>query len=329
MNLNVKSKDLLSRYVIDIGRRLPGRNRKEISREIESTILDMLEDSYEGPSDDGQTQALKIILEDMGHPAKIARSYMKEKYVIGPMIYPFFKKIWAILWIVISVALAARLVFILMEKVNEQVIFGFLGTALNAYIISFGMLVMIFFIMEKLNTFDEIHEDEKRWLTSDLPVVENGIVKVGEEIASIVALVVAIAVFNLYIANFTVFYTENGSLVFVKPEYNNLVKFIPYLTIIWVYEIIFRFATIKFGIKKYFTFLSKIAIGIAGIVVAGMMIYTHSQSPLIAMGESQNLYSFNNVINIITYVFLLALFLPNLFSVFTSLYNRFKIGNLL
>ncbi len=329
MNLNEKSKEMLDRYIIDTARRLPGKNRKEIALEIRSTILDMLEDKYEGYPDMAQTQALEEILKQMGNPSKIARSYLPDKYLVGPMIYPFFKKIWTVIWAIISIILAVRLMLIISESPNGKAIFEFAGTALNSFIISFGILVFIFFILEKFNTFDEFKEEEEKWKPSDLPEIENGVVKIGEEIASIVFLVVAIIVFNTYLRNFSLFFIENGSWDSLTAEHNNLLPFIPFLTGIWICEIIFHFSTIKFGIKKYFTFLSKIAIFSANSVTAAIMLYCHSRNQMISMDETQSLSSLNPVINIITYIFLLAILIPNIAGIITGIYYSLKTRNIL
>lgn len=71
----------IERYVNEVTRRLPEKDRAEVSRELEANILDML---GEGASD----EEVKAVLAEMGSPAALANSYRgKNRYLISPAVY--------------------------------------------------------------------------------------------------------------------------------------------------------------------------------------------------------------------------------------------------
>jgi hypothetical protein len=77
--------DLIERYVHQVGRYLPEKDRKDVMTELRSQIHDQLEDRY------GKTPTqpeISALLTQLGAPRKIAASYAGEQYLIGPDLYP-------------------------------------------------------------------------------------------------------------------------------------------------------------------------------------------------------------------------------------------------
>jgi hypothetical protein len=77
--------DLIERYVAQVGRYLPEKERKDVMTELRSQIQDQLEDRY------GKTPAqsdISALLTQLGAPRKIAASYAGEQYLVGPDLYP-------------------------------------------------------------------------------------------------------------------------------------------------------------------------------------------------------------------------------------------------
>ena len=61
--------ELIERYVYEVGRHLPRKQRADIQVELKSTLVDTLEDRVEGePSQDDEIQLLK----EFGPPRKVA-----------------------------------------------------------------------------------------------------------------------------------------------------------------------------------------------------------------------------------------------------------------
>ena len=67
--------NLIDRYITEVGKHLPRKNRQDIQRELRSTLEDMLADRSEAsgqPVDEAMTIAL---LKEYGSPQKVAASY--------------------------------------------------------------------------------------------------------------------------------------------------------------------------------------------------------------------------------------------------------------
>ena len=83
--------DLIERYVYEVGRQLPRKQRADIQVELKSTLVDTLEDRVEGePSQEDEIKLLK----EFGPPRKVAASYWPQgQYLIGPNLFPLFRMV--------------------------------------------------------------------------------------------------------------------------------------------------------------------------------------------------------------------------------------------
>ena len=83
--------DMIERYVYDVVRRLPDKERGEVSRELNASIYDML------PENAGDTE-IRETLTCLGSPAELAEKYRsKPRYLISPGIYDDY--IRALKWV--------------------------------------------------------------------------------------------------------------------------------------------------------------------------------------------------------------------------------------
>ncbi len=73
--------DWIERYIHDVARRLPEKDRLEVERELHANIHDMLPDN---PSEED----IKAVLREMGPPARLAEQYRSNpRYLISPASY--------------------------------------------------------------------------------------------------------------------------------------------------------------------------------------------------------------------------------------------------
>lgn len=71
-------RNLIERYVYDVTRRLPEKQREEVKKELMANINDML---GEKPTD----AEIETVLLNLGHPRKLANNYREsQRYLIGP-----------------------------------------------------------------------------------------------------------------------------------------------------------------------------------------------------------------------------------------------------
>lgn len=78
--------NLIDRYVHEVGRSLPRKDRADIEAELRSLIYDRLDDRFGGSPTDADIAA---VLKELGDPRKMSASYRREQYLIGPAIYPY------------------------------------------------------------------------------------------------------------------------------------------------------------------------------------------------------------------------------------------------
>lgn len=92
--------DLVERYVHQVGRHVPQKERAEIQAELRSQILDQLDDRYEGaPTADNVADVLR----ELGDPRQLALSYGGAQYLIGPELYQPMMSVLRRGWVIVPV----------------------------------------------------------------------------------------------------------------------------------------------------------------------------------------------------------------------------------
>ncbi|MBX3085334.1 MAG: hypothetical protein KF716_27115 [Anaerolineae bacterium] len=164
--------ELVQRYVQQVGRYLPKKDRAEIEAELHSLIQDKLDDRYGGaPS---QTE-LVAVLKELGAPYKMAASYGSQQYLIGPDLYPFMMMVLRYGWLVIPTIVVFVNVFAALtssEPTNVlSVIVGSLLGAVQATFFFSGVVVIIFAVIQHSNV--QIDEKEMEFDPLKLPAVDD------------------------------------------------------------------------------------------------------------------------------------------------------------
>lgn len=65
--------NLIELYLEEIRRQLPSRNRDDILKEIQSTLMDTIEDRNPNPGAEPDTETVKAVLKEFGSPRKVAK----------------------------------------------------------------------------------------------------------------------------------------------------------------------------------------------------------------------------------------------------------------
>lgn len=191
--------DWIDRYVADVARRLPEEQRKEVSAELRSSIYDQLEDRS-GP-EAGEEDVLAV-LRELGPPETVAASYLPAtQYLIGPAWYPTFRRTLRIVFSVqaiLFVLATAVMVFGYGNDLNPgEAIFYFLDVAVESVVWTFGIILLIFFCLERAGT----HYEAKRpaWDPRQLPAVKpRDMVGRAESVISLVVWAVFLAFLHFF-----------------------------------------------------------------------------------------------------------------------------------
>lgn len=167
--------ELIERYVHQVGRYLPNKERAEIQAELRSQIQDQLDDRYEG----APTQAdVAAVLKELGDPRRMATSYGGEQYLVGPDLYPVMMMVLRRGWVIVPpVAILVHVLAALLGDESGNFINLLLEAAAGAFQATFiftGIVVIIFAILQHSGEdLDEITGNDKGFDPLALPEVND------------------------------------------------------------------------------------------------------------------------------------------------------------
>ena len=283
--------DLIDIYVSEVGRRLPPKSRLDIEAEIHSVLEDNLEARRQAagrPVDDEMTYE---VLKEYGNPEKVAASYLPERYLIGPSLYPsFMVLVKLILWVTGVLALVGLVISLVQSANSLQTAYQVFSKAVTEFytsvLTSLVCVVLIFAISEwavyryggseKIKGLPKTKEWDPHALGKILPINR---VKLGDVIAEVVFTFIAILLFNFYPQAFALSFLPNGTWIvglgsspstpFLSAAF---FQYIPYLTILWSLTIILDIVQLRQGYWNTLTRLGSIGLKVLNVVLAGVML---------------------------------------------------------
>jgi hypothetical protein len=193
--------DLIDRYVNDVGRRLPRRQRADVQTELRSLLQDTLEDRVEGKASEEDVVA---VLEEFGPPEKVAASYQPSwGYLVGPELFPLFKIVLGAVLLAITIGLGVAFFMGALVSPFEPSEIGwrlldFLGSFVQAALGAFASIVIVFAILQRYGVRPD-QEPEEEWNPRDLPDVKDvDVVGRGESVAAIAFSLVFLVLLNVF-----------------------------------------------------------------------------------------------------------------------------------
>lgn len=182
--------NLIKRYVSEVVRHLGEKDRKDVSLELESSILDMLPPDY---SDEEVTD----VLNSMGDPAKLADTYRsRTRYLIGPDnfdLYLYVLKLVATVLASVTVTISLITMFFTSEPTIAAIITSIFTNTASALSGAFLWVTITFALID----YFKVKTKEESWSVKDLPeqtASESLEIKKSESIADIIASAVFIAI---------------------------------------------------------------------------------------------------------------------------------------
>ena len=163
--------ELIDRYVYEVGRHLPRKNRADIQVELQSTLVDALEARVQGEPSQGDVVEL---LKEFGPPQKVAASYWPQgQYLIGPSLFPLFRMV---VGIVVTVFIIVQLVLLGIAMVFNQEILTFLSVLdifsemIGSAFTAFSIVVIVFAVLQRFDVRPDTVDAD--WDPRELPQVE-------------------------------------------------------------------------------------------------------------------------------------------------------------
>ena len=156
--------DLINIYIQEVTRRLPEKDRDDVSMELRSTIEDMLPDDYN--EDD-----IKEALAKLGNPAVLASGYLDQPmHLIGPRYYEMYVSL-------LKIILPIAIIISVISTVAEHLINYSGGTELNPMINTFVNLI----VQGIVGSFGVITQ-AFFWITVIFAIIERADVNKGTEL---------------------------------------------------------------------------------------------------------------------------------------------------
>jgi hypothetical protein len=270
--------NLIDKYVAEVGKYLPRRNRADIEAEIRSTLEDMLDERKQATGQADEPTVIQM-LKEYGTPRKVAESYGARQYLIGPRLYPTFIMVTQI---AISVLLVIMLVGLGLGLADSDLSGpGFLLTVgeslmnlLGSLIAVFGNIVLVFAILERTLPAEELEKEMDEWDPAKLASEpDSDQVKFGEQIATILFTAAFLIVLNLYpnIIGFGFF--QNDEWVFLSPILSDaFFSYLPFINILGLMEIVLSIILLRQGIWQAWTRITRAALELGNIALAVAML---------------------------------------------------------
>ncbi len=145
--------NLIDKYIAEVGKHLPEKDRADIEAEIRSTLEDMLEERGHGSAPSADNKLVTQVLEEVGDPRSLAARYAPSRsYLIGPGWYEvYMMTLRRILFIALPIYAAVTITLILaadpLDFLNAT--FKVLAGAFNVGVQAFFWVTMVFVLMER------------------------------------------------------------------------------------------------------------------------------------------------------------------------------------
>jgi len=290
--------NLLDKYMVEVGKHLPRKNRLDLQTEIRSTIEDMLEDRSQQNGKPMDDMLISEILEEYGAPARVAAAYKPIRTLIGPRLYPFFEMV---VKIVLSVLTVITLIGFGINFVNSGANGAAFITAMGKYgmqyltsiISAFGNIVLVFAILERVLPVSEFEEEEEKWVSADLEAEPDpDLAKRGGLIFEILFTMLGLVLFNLYpnLVGFAM--VKDSTWVYIPALSEAFFRYLPWINLLGTLQIVLAVYLLRQGFWQTSTRLFNMAVEVAGIVLACFMLVGPSLVSLnterlaVTLGES-------------------------------------------
>jgi hypothetical protein len=185
-----KEMSLIDRYIAEVGRHLPEKDRADIEAEIRSMVDDMIEER--GQSTAKNERIVAETLEQIGDPELLAAKYAPPKrYLIGPDWYEgYLKVLQRVLFAVLPIVAVVTFVLAL---TNEPLDFiGAVGNAVGrAFSVGTQILFWVTLVFVLLERSGEKPDDQpksasREWTVDQLPMLpRRRQISIGESLITI------------------------------------------------------------------------------------------------------------------------------------------------
>ena len=270
-----QSSEWIDRYVNEVGRRLPAKQRDDVAREIRSLIEDEVNGQMEAQAEErgpaearpaDQEKTVLAVLQSFGPPAEIAARYHTPRTLIGPGLFPLYR---LVLGIVLTITLFANLLGLAVAAGTQagapllDTVLGLLGSLIQAV----GMITLIFVILEYFGVGDDAKPEP--WEAAKLPPVKDpNRISMIETVAEIAAAAVGLILLNGYLNRGTGALFFNGEWQATPLFSPQFLQLVPWLSVAWGADILVNIILLMRGRWEAATRLAAMLVAVGFAVLA-------------------------------------------------------------
>lgn len=300
--------DLIERYLYDVGRRLPAKQREDIKKELRSLLADAL-DAQTCGREPTQEDA-EAVLKEFGSPEEVAARYNGDQYLIGPRMFPLYKTVLfiALCALAFGLALSTALGFALTPGGFDSPlmrILQFFGSLIACSVGTVGVVTIIFFGIERgiIRERGKLGEMAGNWSPEKLPPVpkHKGDWKTADSVVAAIFTVVALIVFNSFPSVIAFYNLSSGHGQAVQILSNEaLAAYLPLWNIGWICSLALHMVLLARRRWELGTNLAHVILQLFGAAVAVVMLTGPALlNPQMAeLGVSQGLASAMVMLNL-------------------------------
>lgn len=283
--------EILKRYLYEIGRQLPLKQRDDILKELESSLMDTFEsekkycektESNECKFFESDEDIMIGIIKDFGCPKCVASKYTTNNYLIGPRYFETYK---LVLRIVLTVMIIITTVsfcmgFFLAESTNSLIepFSNLIAGLLSGIVSSIGMVTIIFYLIDR-NVPDSFDPNKERdFDPRKLPPVPTSRekIKYSDIIIDIVACIVFLFLLNIQPDKLNIYFMQDNIKSWSAiPLFNpaSLAFYLPFWNVLLVSSLINKVVILLKGRNTFASDLVHIILSIASVIALGALIY--------------------------------------------------------
>jgi hypothetical protein len=142
--------DLIERYLVAVRRHLPAPLQNDIVQELGDSLRSEAEEHEQRTGHPLTIDEQAAMLKQRGHPLLMASRYLPNQHLIGPGLYPYYRKALTIVvfWVVLPLVLFGGAIGAIMSGNVWQVWDNVLTAAWNGSIYAVGIVTIVFAILE-------------------------------------------------------------------------------------------------------------------------------------------------------------------------------------
>jgi hypothetical protein len=271
--------NLIERYIAEVGRHLPEKDRADIEAEIRSMLEDTLEERSQQTGKPVDEKLATEVLEEVGDPRLLASKYTPAKqYLIGPGWYEIYlKTLQRVLWMALPIYATVRFILTLTRDPLD-----FIGAAGEAAGGAFSVGVQILFWITIVFVFlehseavpnEDLSSSKQKWTAAQLPdLPRTRQIPIVESIIDI-ATTLFVMIWIVLPAVMNRFQGDTGPL----PLHPNLWDFwLPALLVLMGLTLIHELFQLKIGNWTPALMITNVILGLTSIVYIAALVLTQN-----------------------------------------------------